>query len=156
MKRNQRGFTILEVLIAIVILGVAMFALSKLQTASIGSNYNSRRTSIATILAQDKMEELMNLSYTDSQLTDTENNWGNNEFDWSRDKDHDNSDGPSGAANPIDENGNSLAEGSAGGYNRYWNVVDNVPTTNMKTIAVRIEWTDKSTHSVTIDTVVSK
>ena len=163
--QKRAGFTILEVLVTIVILTIALWALSSLQTVSVATNYNSRRITIATILAQDKLEELRGLDWDDSQLSDTSGNFTLDQnddgvtdyFDWSAVADHINSDGPGSPANPIDENGEAVVSGSSNeGYTRTWNIVDNAPGANMKTISVRVQWQEKKGRSVTIDTVITK
>ncbi|MBW1709321.1 MAG: prepilin-type N-terminal cleavage/methylation domain-containing protein [Deltaproteobacteria bacterium] len=155
MKNDRSGFTIIEVLISLVILVVALFALSSLQTASIGSNASSQQRTIAVILVQDKMEELINLDYTDPQLSDTSANFDQNQnyFDWSLAVDHTNADGVGAVANPIDENGNNVA---ANGYTRVWNIVDDFPANNMKLISVRVSWSFKGARSVTVDGIISR
>jgi len=154
--QGKRGFTILEVLITVVILSVAILALSSLQTKAVGTNYTSHRMTIATTLAQEKLEELQNLPYTDSQLTDTVSNFTSGNFNWSLAVDHTNIDGLTGVANPIDETGAAVPAGSgSAGYWREWNVADNTPMANMKTVSVRVRWSEKRAKSVTIDTVIS-
>jgi type IV pilus modification protein PilV len=114
---DESGFTLLEVLVTIVIISIALWALSALQTASIGTNYTSRRMSQATMLAQDKLEELKALAWNDAQLADTQDNYklDSNEdgkadgFDWTLATDHTNSDEPGGAANPITEKEETIA-----------------------------------------------
>ena len=74
------------------------------------------------------------------------------EFSWQPDTpDHINSDGPGGAANPIDITGTTV---SRGGYNRTWYVVDDRPTTKAKTVRVRVTWGNG--REVFLDTVLSQ
>ena len=65
-RRNQRGFTITEVLIAIVILLVGIVAVAQLVPASIGSNSANRNDSAALVFAQRQMDQFLNqpLNYT--------------------------------------------------------------------------------------------
>jgi prepilin-type N-terminal cleavage/methylation domain-containing protein len=60
MKRmnNQRGFTLLEVLISIIILSVALLALAGLQIISIRGNAFGGTMTEAITLARDKIEDL--------------------------------------------------------------------------------------------------
>ncbi len=157
MKGNRKGFTIIEVLIGLVILVVGLFSLSSLQTVSIGSNASSQQRTIAVTLAQEKMEELLSLDYNDPQLSDTNNgnfNSSSMTFDWSQTTDHTNADGVGGIANPIDANGNNVVSGI--GYTRVWNIADNVPSTNMKFISLRVSWSFKGARSVTLNGVISR
>ncbi len=160
MAKNRDGFTIIEVLISMVILLVALLALSSLQTTSVGSNAAGQQTTIATMLAQDKLEELMGLDYDDSQLSDTVDNFIDTDndgiadyFDWSAAPDHTNADGIDGVANPIDSIGNNVAKA---GYTRTWNVAGNTPDNKMKTVSVNVTWFFKTQRSVTVDTIISR
>lgn len=160
MAKNRDGFTIIEVLISMVILLVALLALSSLQTTSVGSNAAGQQTTIATMLAQDKLEELMGLDYDDSQLSDTVDNFIDTDndgiadyFDWSAAPDHTNADGFDGVANPIDSIGNNVAKA---GYTRIWNVAGNTPDNKMKTVSVNVTWFFKTQRSLTVDTIISR
>lgn len=57
--RNQRGFTITEVLIAIVIMLVGIVAVAQLVPASIGSNSANRNDSSALVFAQRQMDQFL-------------------------------------------------------------------------------------------------
>jgi prepilin-type N-terminal cleavage/methylation domain-containing protein len=74
--RNQRGFTLTEVLIAIVILLVGIVAVAQLVPASIGSNSANRNDSSALVFAQRQMDQflsqpLINTSYVETIDTQT-------------------------------------------------------------------------------------
>ena len=66
--RNNNGFTLMEVLVAMVILTVGLLGMAALITGIINSNKLSNRISTATVLAQDKME---GLSYSGTPTSDT-------------------------------------------------------------------------------------
>src|ERR1700722_16125696 len=75
-RRNQRGFTLTEVLIAIVILLVGIVAVAQLVPASIGSNSANRNDSSALVFAQRQMDlflsqPLINTSYIETIDTQT-------------------------------------------------------------------------------------
>lgn len=65
-RRSERGFTLTEVLIAIVILLVGIVAVAQLVPASIGSNSANRNDSSALVFAQRQMDQFLNqpLNYT--------------------------------------------------------------------------------------------
>lgn len=56
--RNVRGFTLLEVMIALVIIGIALIACLTLANRCISSHEQVQRITTATMLAQHKMSEL--------------------------------------------------------------------------------------------------
>lgn len=62
--KEQKGFTLVETLIALGILAIAIIALVQLFTVSAKQNAVAADLTILTTLAQDKMEELKNLKYT--------------------------------------------------------------------------------------------
>lgn len=61
MRRRQldRGFTLLEVLIAIVILAIGLLAVASMQANAIRSNSLAQRVTVITAVAQGAMEDLM-------------------------------------------------------------------------------------------------
>jgi type IV pilus modification protein PilV len=67
-SETEKGFTIIEVLIAVSILAIGILAVSTMQVSSIrGNAFASRQTEGATI-ALDRMEKLMSLSYENTDL----------------------------------------------------------------------------------------
>ena len=61
--RNNNGFTLMEVLVAMVILSVGLLGTAALTIKIINSNKLSNMISTATVLAQDKMEEIRGVGY---------------------------------------------------------------------------------------------
>src|SRR5271167_4857326 len=68
---NQRGFTLTEVLIAIVILLVGIVAVAQLVPASIGSNSANRNDSSALVFAQRQMDQFLNQPLNNTALIET-------------------------------------------------------------------------------------
>jgi len=171
MPSPQGGFSLLEVLVAVVLLAVSFLALAKMQTHAAHSNVFGNQLTEATILAQDKIEALRSLNdrylavmgkpqatwTTDdqnivnaynNQLADAQDNWDATAktFNWGAPLDH------VDANNPIDVKGATV---TTGGYTRVWDVVDNVPVAKAKTIHVRVTWASGQ-RQVTLTSVISQ
>lgn len=56
---SERGFSLLEVMIAVAILAVSLLALSNFQSSSLLASARAQRVSVATLLAQQKMSEVL-------------------------------------------------------------------------------------------------
>jgi type IV pilus assembly protein PilV len=110
VKRSD-GFTLLEVMIALVILAVGLLGLAALQLTAVKSNAFSGEMTYATMKAQQYAEVFKSLPFTDTDLDST--------------------------GNP-----HTAIESSKGvQYTVTWNVTDNVPATDMKSINITVEWT---------------
>jgi len=57
-KHHQQGYSLVEVMVAILILTIGLLALAKMQTQAVASNSFGSQLTQATFLAQDKLEEL--------------------------------------------------------------------------------------------------
>jgi len=176
MGSPQGGFSLLEVLVAVVLLAVAFLALAKMQTNAAHSNVFGNQLTEATILAQDKIEALRQLNEQylgvtgkpqvtwtagdqdivnayNGQLADTQDNW---KIDTDSDGKPDSFDW-TGAPDHVDPNNPIDVRGvkvTTGGYTRVWNVVDNVPVAKAKTIHVRVTWA--SGRQLTLTSVISQ
>jgi len=159
LEYPQRGFTLLEVLLAITLLAVGVLALARMQTRAVQSNSFGNQLTEATILAQDQAENLRLLNERflanpaggePAALQDTVANWT---IDTNSDGDVDNFDwaGPEVSEGPIDARGNAVATGI---YTREWCVEDDVPVIRAKTIHVRVRWANN--RQVKLETVLSQ
>src|SRR2546422_2424799 len=68
---DEKGLTLLEVLVAMVVLSLGLLALAKMQITAIQVNAASGRLTQGTAFAQDKVEQLMALPYDDANLAVT-------------------------------------------------------------------------------------
>jgi type IV pilus assembly protein PilV len=63
MHRKQSGFTLIEVMIALVVLAAGLLALATMQVVSIRSNAFSSEMTSATMVALSRLEQLRNMDY---------------------------------------------------------------------------------------------
>ena len=159
MKRlfsNEKGFTLLEILIAMTILSVGLLALAEMTVYVIRSNTAGNKITGATVLAQDKLEKLRNLSYTDAQLDDADSD--NTDYDTNIHST------PALFTSPdhIDDgSGGSITGGSVtigNSLQMVWNVAadmaGNTPVTGVKTVTVIVGWKDSINHFVALSTII--
>jgi prepilin-type N-terminal cleavage/methylation domain-containing protein len=150
VNSDQRGFTLIEILTAIVVFAFGALALYRLQASIIASNAFSNRLTQAVVLAQGRIESLMALPYNHPLLSDTNDNGGRIT---NRDTDSDGIDdrGPDfdfGLNDTLDVSGAVVADGSSNNatygitYNIYWNIAVDQPMVNVKTIRVIVTWRD--------------
>ena len=71
MVGTEQGFTLIEVLVAIVVFSLTLLGLEKMQIAAIQVNTIASRLTQATTLAQDRVERLLAMPYNDPMLADT-------------------------------------------------------------------------------------
>jgi type IV pilus assembly protein PilV len=143
---NQKGFSLIEILIAMAIFAFGILAVAAMQIKAIQGNSFAGGMTEATNVAQNKMEELIALPYDDAQLDDESD------------------DGDAGLDKPTNNEvlavGNVLipADGVAGSpdyaqiindgtrnYYVYWNVS---PGANSKTISVIVAWNERGMHRI--------
>lgn len=130
-KHNKRrtpteaGFTLLEVIVAIAILTFGLLAVASMQSSAIQGNYTARLQTEGTTWAQDRLEKILALPYSDPMLDDTAGGY---------------------SADPFSP--------APAGYTIDYRVDANTPITNTKLIRVRITWTDKGVSRTNILTSV--
>jgi len=61
--KHQKGFSLLEILIGLIILAIGLLAIAALQTTSVRGNFFSHNLMQGTYAAQDRLEFLKNLPY---------------------------------------------------------------------------------------------
>ena len=68
IKRDHKGFTLIEILIGLVILSVGLLAIAALQVTSARGNFFSKNLTQATYVAQDRLEFLEKVPFDSPQL----------------------------------------------------------------------------------------
>jgi prepilin-type N-terminal cleavage/methylation domain-containing protein len=118
-KTAGGGFTLLEVLIAMVILAVGLMAIAQMQITGLRFNAQGREMTEATTLGMGQLENLKALPSDHAELADTT---ADNNADLTSTTTVDHID----PGNPIN-----------GRFNRIWNVADGTDT---KTVMVIVSW----------------
>ena len=73
---NDIGFTLIEILIAIVIISMASLGLASLSVSIIQANSTDKNTTMAISCAQDKMEQIKKLGYLNVGTSNPNENYG--------------------------------------------------------------------------------
>jgi prepilin-type N-terminal cleavage/methylation domain-containing protein len=108
-RTDERGFSLLETLVAVSVVAVALASLTQLVAISVHAGARARRSSMASVLAQEKLEALWSLgaALVSQPATSLDVN-------------------PPGLCDFLDEHGRSLGTGStppAGAvYVRRWSI----------------------------------
>ena len=70
--RSQRGFTLIEVLVASLVLLIGIVAVAQLVPVSVGLDANNRRDTTSLVIAQREMDALMSQPVTNTVFTDAQ------------------------------------------------------------------------------------
>ena len=128
--KPQGGFTLIEILIAMTIFSTSFLALAAGATTVMKSNHSSYNNTIATNMAQDKLEQLMAgtalpvacSAFTVAGCSDT----------------------------PDSGSGSSVT------FDRSWQITSFATDgVTVNKIEIKVDWTDQTDHSVTITTAAS-
>ncbi len=69
IHQSSRGFTLIEVLIAIVVFSIGLLALSALHTSAIRGNSSAYGLTDTTLAASSRLESILAADYSDSSLS---------------------------------------------------------------------------------------
>lgn len=147
LMKNQRGFSLVEALIAILLLGVGMLATGLMQIGGIEGNANATGRTVGLSLAQSIMEDLRGRPLDDPLLSDV----GGQGLD-------------DGMATVGQQPNPSAADCSAGqittsdgrNYTVFWNVAEDMPVTKTKTVRLFVYWSGPKfgQHRIVLTTVL--
>ena len=124
--KDRRGFTLVEIMIAVFILTVALIGLISVTVMVINGNDFSRRMTTATTLGKDRIEQVKRMSYSAVTAGVTTDYW----------------------------NADSSAGSSGAYFTRVTTVTDSTPAVNMKTVQVVVSWTWGGARQVTLRTII--
>lgn len=147
IRKNQSGFTLIEVMIAITILAIGILGVAKMQISAMQGNSYASGLTEATSFAQNKMEELASLAYDDTDLDDDD---GDEPM-----PDNYIGDGTSGLDDTANPDGSQTGSGATGIiYTIFWNIAVDDPAPNAKHIRVIVQWQQKgTTRKVILDRI---
>lgn len=148
LKKNSfdRGFGLVEVMVAIVVLGLSVVGIISMNTASVGGNAAASITTQGVNIATRHIETLMTLDNGHPWIQDTNSNGGTDRdgnANWIDDDDED----PLPATPNEDDVNNYGLDATAGAadntfvtddneFDIFWNVATNRPVPNVDTIRV--------------------
>ena len=127
--REEDGFTLLELLVALTILSVGLLGTAVLTTGIIRGNFFSKNITSATAVAQTTIEGAQRVGYTavNTYVTDS-----------------------SKVPPTVSMGGVSFSQSAS--------VTNNSPASNMKTISIMVSWNEanNAARSVTLQTILSQ
>lgn len=135
LLNNQNGFSLIEALVALVILTIGLLAVGLMQIGAIKGNTNALSRSDGAAIAQSVMDSLRSVSLDNDLLSDEGNGIDGGATSANSD-DADHSGAEIFGTNPfIGSNGQT--------YTIFWNVLDDTPVESAKTVRVFVFWTDQ-------------
>jgi type IV pilus modification protein PilV len=142
---DNNGFTLLESLIAMVILSIGILSLYSMQITSIQQNARASNITIASSWGAEKIEEIVNIPYKD--LLDRDGDGTN------QDSDHNGKDEKDGGNFGLDDitttsRPDGRQDSPGGNYTIFWNVAVDHPITGSKTIRVHVVDNNKKMKNV--------
>jgi len=128
-SKSERGFTLIEVVMATLILTVGLGIIGSVISGIVKANFYSQRHTQAVLMAQNKIEELLNDGYENPNL---------------------NEDTYENPLNPVNATGDSN-----GVFYQFWEVDDLNPIPGSKLLTSTVQWesTDGELKSVILTAV---
>ena len=133
---NNRGFTLIETLVAMAIFSIGIVALYSMRVGSVTSNSKSARITGATSWGEDQVEQFVGMDYATVVAFDNDGDGGGTSKDKSKDGVDDT--GKGFGLDDVDAAADGTSTSSDGVYTIFWNVAVDVPMPNTATIRVLI------------------
>ena len=129
LRRHERGSTLAELMVALVVLSIGLLAVAQLFPAGSRGQVQDKMLTNANFFAQEQIEQLVNVTWSDPSLS-----LGRH---------------PAGTA--------TEALGTNGQWQRFYNVeVMAAPLDNLKKVTVTVNWSAGGARSVTATTYVRR
>jgi prepilin-type N-terminal cleavage/methylation domain-containing protein len=129
MVATEKGFTLTEALVAMIIFSLGLLGLERMHIAAIQVNTIASRLTQGTTLAQDRAEQLLALPYNDPALADTTD--------------------PGIFTSYTDPNPSQ-------GYTIRWEVDADAPSAGVKTNNIYVTWKNKAGQSKNFNLALQK
>jgi type II secretory pathway pseudopilin PulG len=127
-RRAERGITLIEVMIAILVMTTGILAIGRLIPSALRGSQSDRMLTQANAYAQEKIEDLQTLVWSDPLIADGRH--------------------PAASNEPV---------GSNGQWHRHYDVLSMAaPLDNLRRITVTVEWNYQGPHSVTAITYMRR
>lgn len=140
---NQRGFTLIEVMIALLVLVVGILSVNMMQLSSIKGNAKASDITLGSNWAQFEVDRLMSISYDNADLLDDAlgvANGTNMDLDFDGIDDNLNDFG----LNDLFANADGSTVSPDGRYQIHWNVALDYPVVGVKFLRVHVAWSGLS------------
>lgn len=129
--RSKDGFTLIEILFALFVFAVGVLSVVWVAAHSLEESRKTHLSTVATSLAQQKIEQLRNADY----------------FELTSGQDEDDE----GSEIVLDEYGQP-----GGIFHRNWTVVEDDPMVGTKTITVYVTWEEAEERTISMATIVAR
>ena len=131
-----QGVSLIEVMIALAILGYGMLGVAAAQISAFKATDQSRERMLAHALAQQQLEQFQEMSSTSLEVIRTDGGY------------------PNDPLNPIDPDPNDAMQMA---FNRSWTITPDTPEDDVYTIMVNVGWTNsKGAQIVQLETFKSE
>ena len=146
--QNQNGFSLIEAMIAMVILSVGLMSVGLMQIGAMKGNANAIGRSDGVAMAQSAMDLIRCLPLNSSLLSDPDPSIVNLDDGKAIKNAMPNPPASSHKSNDKDADGNQIFTSDPvigpndKRYTIFWNIDDNTPTNGVKTIRLFVYWTD--------------
>lgn len=137
MNKMSKGFSLIEILIAVIILSVGILAVSQMTIMGLRVNTVVNQRMYARVAMSRVFEDLNNLPPDDPLVDD----WDHNPNDLD-------------VTDSLADFSQVIADSTARySYQARWNVADNTPEADLKTIRIHILWGPANENKVSTDLI---
>jgi len=145
---NEDGFTLIEALVAMVVLTIGILSIYSMQISAIQGNSKASHVTIASNWAAERIEQIMSTPYDDLLDTDGDGTGQDTVAPFGIDDNV----GNFGLDDTLAADGTVAADGQTtspeGDYTVFWNVSFDYPVTGVKTIRIHIQDSNPSLNNI--------